>query len=323
MNSNLINISIIIVLVGSGFGLMLLGSLSIVFSPRLENDRVKTFVEGGIGEKRHKVELQSNIISKLRGQLNKLFSVFSSKNLQKKISSAYWQMTDTEFIFMRLAGSFIGFLIGWMIPQNILGGIGMALVIYMLPDFFLTRSIMQRRKVFQDQLIDVLVLIRGSVQSGFSLLQSLEIVIKEMAPPASEEFNRVVREVQLGLPLSRALLNLSGRMESDDLRLVVTSIIINSEVGGNLSTMLTAVTNTIRNRIYLFSEIRSSSSYARYTSYFLTFLPIVTALIIFLVNPNYFLGAWDSPITKILFSLSGVGMVIGNILLRKISQVNV
>lgn len=303
--------------------MILLGVLWSTFSPKVLDNRMRAFVAGENIEGAQKADVHYGVINKLRGQLNKLFSSLSSNDLQKKISSANWAMTDTEFLFVRLFGSMVGFFIGWTISQYILGGISLAIVTYLIPDLYLNRSIYIRRKKFQDQLIDVLVMIKGSVQAGLSLLQSLEIVIKEMSSPASEEFNRVVREVQLGLPLSRALLNLSSRMDNDDLRLVVTSIIINSEVGGNLSTMLNAVTATIRNRIYLLSEIRSSTSYARYTSYFLTSLPIITALIIFLVNPDYFLGSLDSPITKIMFILAGFGMVIGNIVLRKIVQVNV
>ncbi|MEJ5201630.1 MAG: type II secretion system F family protein, partial [Anaerolineales bacterium] len=148
-------------------------------------------------------------------------------------------------------------------------------------------------------------------------------VVSELPAPASEEFDRVKREIQLGLPLGQALLNLSTRMESDDLHMVVTAVIINNQVGGNLSTMLTAVTETIRARIQLFGEVRALTSYARYTSTFLTLLPLITALIIYFINPTYFDKAFTSPITQTIFAVAGINVILGNIWLRRIARVRV
>ncbi len=222
---------------------------------------------------------------------------------------------------IQILSAILGLILGWVITKFFLIGLVLGILLYMLPGFFLYRSIFQRQKKFQNQLVDVLVLIRGSVQAGFSLLQSLEVVVKEMPEPASEEFGRVQREVQFGIPLSQALVSLSDRMESDDLQMVVTAIIINSQVGGNLSVMLTAVTETIRNRIALFGEVRALTSNARFTSYILTLLPFITALAVVLLSPGYFSESLDSPVTKILFGFALVGIIIGNIWLRRIANI--
>ena len=196
-------------------------------------------------------------------------------------------------------------------------------IILFAPRIFLQQSVFQRQRKFQDQLVDVLVLIKGAVQAGFSLLQSLDVVIKEMPAPAGEEFFRVKREVQFGIPLGQSLENLSLRMESDDLRMVVTAIIINNQVGGSLSLMLTAVTETIRNRIALMGEVRALTSYARYASYLLTLLPVITALIVMLLSPDYFSGVFYNPITIILFLVALLGIILGNIWLRRLAHINV
>jgi tight adherence protein B len=144
-----------------------------------------------------------------------------------------------------------------------------------------------------------------------------------MAAPASEEFERVIREVQVGLPLNQALLNLSARTKNDDLYMVVTAIIINLQVGGNLTTMLTSVTNTIRSRIYLFGEIRSLTAYARYAGLLLTIIPFITGLIIFFINPTYFDKVPQSIISQLLLCGAHVLLVIGNIWLRRLVKIKI
>ena len=222
-----------------------------------------------------------------------------------------------------MLGTLVGLALGWWISSSVFGGIGLAILLYIAPSIILTRSVELRRIRFQNQLLDGLVLIRGAVQSGYSLLQSLDLVQKEMAAPASEEFGRVVREVQLGLPLNVALLNLSARMENDDLYMVVTSIIINLQVGGNLTTMLTAVTDTIRARIFLFGEIRALTSYARYAGLLLTLLPFLTGLVIFLLNPTYFEDIPNSIISQAILGIAVILLILGNIWMRRIMKIKV
>jgi Flp pilus assembly protein TadB len=177
-------------------------------------------------------------VTKFRDWINEALKSLSSVKLQKKISSAYWQITDTEFILIRLGITVLSFVLFWYIFGSILAGIFIGVIAVMVPSIMLDWSIAQRQKKFHKQLLDVLVLIKGAVQAGYGLMQGLDLAIQEIPEPAAVEFGRVLREVRLGLTLEQALINLSDRMESDDLQIVVTAIIINAQVGGNLSTVL-------------------------------------------------------------------------------------
>ena len=258
-----------------------------------------------------------------RGKANQALSFFSTDKLRQKISSAYWPISDIEFVAIRFGVTLIGFIVGWIIPHNIIGGIGLGLLFYLIPGFILERSIINRRKKFQNQLLDFLVLIKGAVLAGYSLTQALGMAIDEIAAPASEEFGRVLREVKFGFPMDQALMNLSARMQSDDLQIVVTAIVLNSQMGGNLSTILEATIDTIRDRIHLFSEIRSLTSYSRYVGWIISVLPLVTALIVFLLNPEYFDAVKTSLITQIIFIIAFIGVIIGNILIRRVMKIRV
>lgn len=259
----------------------------------------------------------------LRGRINETLGVLSSFKLQSKISSAYWPITDIEFIVVQWLSAILGLFLGWLIAQSIIGGIGLGVLAYLIPNLMLDRAIAARRKKFGDQLLDFLVLVTGGVQAGYSLPQSLDLAVGQTTAPVSEEFGRVLREVKFGFGLDQALLNLSDRMQNDDLMLVVTAIIINSQVGGNLSLVLQSAISTIRERIRLFGEVRSLTAYARFVGNFISLLPVIAGLLIYLVNPRYFDTVGSSLITQIIFVLAIIGVLIGNIVIRQIVKIKV
>ena len=316
----ILNSPLIIIIFISGISVILVGLL-ITILPTETRTRIDQFVNldnemippisGG----------KLDRLGGFRSKINNALSILASDTLRTKLTSGHWQITDKEFVILRAIFTIIGFSIGWFLPGKIIMGIGMALIAYALPSIVLNRSLEIRRLKFQNQILDALVLIRGAIQSGYSILQSLDFVKDEMPEPASDEFGRVIREVQLGIPLNRALQNLADRMANDDLTMVVTSMIINSEVGGNLSTMLTAVTNTIRARIFLFGEIRALTSYARYAGYFLTLLPFLTGFVLFIANPDYFSTVSTSLLAQIILFIAALAMIIGNVILRRITKI--
>lgn len=323
MSSQTVIFLLVAIIAITGFCVLLGVYLYSVLSTSSVKERLGRFVESPPEEShiiqpviRHTVR-----VSGFRNRMNSFLSVLASKKLQQKLLSSNWQITVTEYVLIQIISGVVGLLLGWTISRSFILGLFVGVTLYLIPGLFLQQSIFKRQKKFQDQLVDVLVLIRGAVQAGFSLLQSLEVVVREMPAPAGEEFGRVQREVQFGIPLSQSLESLSARMESDDLQMVVTAIIINSQVGGNLSLMLTAVTETIRNRIALLGEVRALTSYARYASYLLTFLPFITAILIFFLSPGYFSGALDNPITRILFLIALIGILLGNVWLRKLAHI--
>jgi tight adherence protein B len=144
-----------------------------------------------------------------------------------------------------------------------------------------------------------------------------------MDAPASEEFRRVRREVGLGLPLSQALANMHARMENDDLYLVITAVNINTQVGGNLSVMLESVTTTIRERVRLFSEVRALTSQQRYSGYLLTLMPFIVAAVLFILNPDYISKLFEPGIYLCIPIGALVFVLLGNIIIRAMSKINV
>jgi tight adherence protein B len=243
--------------------------------------------------------------------------------MQIRLSSAYWKITDVEYILIRALAVVLSFLLGWLLLGNVLAGIFLGAVAFLVLPILLDRAIAHRQKLFAQQLLDMLTLIKGSVQAGYGLMQALDLAVQEVPPPASEEFGRVLYEVRLGLSLEDALFNLAERMENDDLQIVVTAIIINDKVGGNLTTVLESTVNTIRDRQQLQGEIRSLTSYARYVGNFLSMLPFLLGIVIFVINRSYFDTVGTSFLTQILFFVALMGIILGNIWIRQIVNIKV
>lgn len=291
--------------------------------------RISQFVveTGQVSEKPSSTQIQPSKrdqkISKFREWVNRTLNAISNEKLQIKLSSAFWAITDKEYILIRLFAASGGLFLGWLALNNILGGIFLGAIAIMVPPIMLDRAIAKRQEKFQDQLLDVLILITGAVQAGYGLMQALDLAVQEIPAPASEEFGRILHETRLGITLEGALTNLAERMESDDLKIVVTAIIINSQIGGNLSSLLNSAISTIRDRMHLLGEIRSLTSYARYVGNFLTLMPFVTGLAIFLLSPGYFDTAKTSPITQISLGAAIVGVIIGNIWIRQLVKIRV
>lgn len=259
----------------------------------------------------------------MRGKITQTLSFFSTDALRLKISSAYWPISDIEYILIQVFIVFVGLAVGWSVSKSILGGLGLGLLLYFVPGIILDRAIMNRRKKFQDQLLDFLVLIKGAVLAGYGLAQALDLAVKEIPSPASEEFNRVLREVKLGFSIEQALMNLADRMQSDDLQIVVTAIVLNSQMGGDLSIILEATIETIRDRIHLFSEIRSLTAYSRYVGLIISLLPLITGVLVFILNPEYFDTLRTSTITQIIFIMAFLGIIVGNIIIRRVMKIRV
>jgi tight adherence protein B len=304
-------------------GLVLIGVTNALVASDDVRERVDAYAITGEEAARRERNRPVPGFNRFRVRLNSMLSFFISDELSIQLLSANWPITEIEFVLIRFWLTVAGFALGWLISKSVLPGIGAAVLLFMIPTVFLRYSINQRQVRFTKQMVDVLVLISGSVRAGYSLLQALDVVVREMPSPAAEEFRRVRREVSLGLPLSQALLNLTSRMQNEDLYLVVTAININQEVGGNLVVMLEAVTQTIRDRMRLFGEIRVLTSQQRFNAFLLTFMPFGLGAVMFILNPGYMSQLFMPGVYLCIPIGAFINIILGNILIRKLSKIDV
>ncbi|HBO33575.1 MAG TPA: hypothetical protein DD636_02350 [Anaerolineaceae bacterium] len=329
MGQSNLTLVLLAVLLISAWGLYMIGKWIYSHSALSKGtDRITRFVTPTATHRQAETDQKADgfinrLVISSREWINNSLSSISSEKLRQKLSSAYWPITDIEFILLRIVAVIFGLFFGWLIFSNLLGGIFLATIMLMVPPMMVDRAIVSRQRKFSNQLLDVLVLIKGAVQAGYGLMQALDLAVKEIPAPASEEFARVIREVRFGISLEGALDNLSNRMENDDLQIVVTAIIINTQVGGNLSNVLESSIDTIRNRMQLLGEIRSLTSYSRFVGNMLSLLPLITGVALFFISRDYFEPVKTSLISQILLGMAFLMVLIGNFWLRRIVKVKV
>lgn len=231
-------------------------------------------------------------------------------------------LTAAEFTLIIIGLAAAGFIVGTLRVGPLLG-IGLGLLMAYLPLAILRIRQQNRLRVFTRQLPDVLTLLVGSLRAGYGLTQSLEVLVERIGPPASTELANVIRAVNLGVPVRRALQDAVERIGSDDFNLVVIAITVQYETGGNLAETLEIIGETVRDRLQLLAEIRVLTAQQRYTGYVLAMLPLVVALFLFLVNPEY-LGQLFEPGWVRLLPIGAVIMqVLGFLFIRKIVDIEV
>jgi tight adherence protein B len=256
--------------------------------------------------------------------------------LSTEIARADLKLRPAEFLVAWIASPFIfaffGYLFGFIIPgfHNIIALVLIFAIGAYFPRWYIGFRQRKRLARFSEQLPNTITLLANSLRAGSSFLQGVELVTREAQPPISEEFERVVREMSLGVALQPALANLVRRVKSEDLELMVTAINIQSQVGGNLATVLDSIAFTIRERIRIIGEIRVLTSMQRYSGYVITLLPVGLGGLLFLISPTYITALFRNPPvtfglpTGVIFLIVGlISMGIGYFFIRRIVDIKV
>jgi tight adherence protein B len=261
-----------------------------------------------------------------------LEEIVKGRNLAEQLSNmlmrADVRLTIGELLLIRIGAAGAGFLIGFLILARLqpaialLVGIVTGLIGYAIPAMYLSMKARRRQKKFINQLGDTIALMANSLRAGYSLLQTMEMVSRESPEPMSKEFMRVVREIGLGVSNQEAMHNLLRRVPSDDLDLLVTAINIQHEVGGNLAQILQIIGHTIRERVKIKGEIQVLTAQQRISGYIISFLPVVLAIGIFLMNPGYMMELFRWPYVCMPIG-SAVMIVIGFFVMKKITAIEV
>ncbi len=196
-----------------------------------------------------------------------------------------------EYFILIIVSILLGGLVIWFIGNQhwasaVIGAVAGAFA----PGFYVRRQQKLRLQKFNDQLSDMLNLMVNGLRAGYSTMQAMEAVSKELPSPIKDEFHRVVQEMQIGIPMETALDNLLRRIPSDDLDFVVTAINVQREVGGNLSEILDTISFTIRERVRIKGEVRVLTAQVRTSGSVLSLIPFFLVLILWFLNQDYILA---------------------------------
>jgi tight adherence protein B len=260
-----------------------------------------------------------------------------SDDMATELARADLALTPAEYLILRLlaviVGPSVGVALGLTVAPALLNPVVLIIAAFLgllLPRFYVSRRNALRVRAFDASLNDTITLISSALRSGSSFLQAIELVVRDMKPPVSTEFRRVVREVSLGLPLEEALNDLVRRVRSEDLEVMTTAIAVHYQVGGNLAEILDTIAFTIRDRARIRGEIRTLTAMQRMSGYVVGFLPIALLLTLLVISPRFLAPMFKGPPTILgipagmyLLAAGGVSMAIGFLLIRRIIDIKV
>jgi tight adherence protein B len=181
----------------------------------------------------------------------------------------------------------------------------------------------RRKKAFDKQLGDTIILLSNALKAGYSFAQAVSTVSKSANPPIADEFSRATREMALGISVDDALNHMVKRNVSEDFDLIVTAVQIHRVVGGNLAEILDTIAHTIRERVRIKGEISSLTAQARASGWIITVLPIALAAMLCVISPDYFTPMFHQTMGIVMLAIGGFSMAVGFALIQKIVKIEV
>ncbi|HOO41912.1 MAG TPA: type II secretion system F family protein [Syntrophales bacterium] len=193
----------------------------------------------------------------------------------------------------------------------------------LLPILYIHLKKRNRIAKFEEQLPEVLDMLARSLKAGHAFTGGMQMISQEFEEPAGTEFGKTLDEINFGVAYEDALKNLVARVDSDDLKLFVISVVIQRESGGNLAEILENIARLIRSRFVLKGQIKTLTAEARLSAIILAGLPFFVGLLIFFTNPDYVKMLFADPIGHVMLAGAGIMMVLGIIVMKRMIQVKV
>jgi tight adherence protein B len=296
-------------------------------------ERLDRYVEG---ERQPEAKDKSKSSSMFSDWLNgQVIKTSFGDTISRDLARADLKLKPGEFIAMMVIAAVGVALLVWLITVRkfntegflsmlIGGAIGM-----FLPRIYVKSQQGRRLVHFNEQLSDMLNLMVNGLRAGYSTMQAMEAVSKELPPPICDEFRRVVQEMQLGVSMQVALDNLLRRIPSEDLDLVITAINVQREVGGNLAEILDTISYTIRERVRIKGEIRVLTTQVMYSGRFLSMMPLFVMGILYLLNRPYMMEFFNPknnatlPCGYIALACAAILIMTGYAVMNKIGDIEV
>lgn len=192
-----------------------------------------------------------------------------------------------------------------------------------LPSLALNIMDKQRKEKFQAQLVDGLISISQSMKAGLSFMQALEILVEEMPRPISQEFALIIKENRMGKTFEQSFQNLNKRMQSEDLNLITTAILVAQETGGNITEAFIKLAESMRRKKRIREQIKTLTTQARWQGIIMSALPVIFAVMVFNMNPHFFDIMLESDMGRLLLAWCVISEVIGAVFLNRLSKIEV
>lgn len=246
----------------------------------------------------------------------------AASSMDIKMQQADWPLLGTEFlVILAILAVGAGLIVGLLtleLPPALIAATGADIIALLIVQI----TIKRRRKSFTNQLGDMLTMVANALRAGFSFLQAFELVAREMDDPVKAEVNKVVRDIGIGMSLEAALENMNKRIYSPEFELVVTAVLIQRQVGGNMAQILDNISSTINERIRMKREVMALTAQGRASGVVLAGLPFAAAVLLSAINPGYLDPLLASSTGKMAIAGGIVMEILGWLTIEKIVNID-
>lgn len=232
-----------------------------------------------------------------------------------------WRV-GTLILLMVFTGAVFFLLCSTLLHRPLLGLV-VGLLTAFIPYGWVKGQKAKRMNQFNEQLPDSLDLMTSALRAGLSFPAALQLVAQESPEPLAQEFAITFDEQNLGLDVKEALINLTERVDSLDLKFFVTAVIIQRETGGNLAEIMESIARIIRERFRILGDVKSRTAHGRLTGMILSILPIALGIIFTMIAPNYMLTFFRDPIGQMLLIVCVVMQIVGFFWIRRVIAIKV
>jgi len=244
-----------------------------------------------------------------------------------QLERAGLQLRVSEYVLLRVLAAGFGFLLIALIsgghPVGLIVAVIVSVCCFMLPAFVVQTLRIRRVHKIEEQLDQMVSMISNSLRAGFGLLQSLDQASQQLSPPLSSELLRVIHETDVGATLEETLAALAERVESYDLDMIVTAVLVQRTVGGNLAEVLDNVGHTIRERVRMQGEINTLTAQKKLSGVVIGLLPVALVLLFFAIDPEYMSTLFTHTAGRIMLAIGVALDLLGLLMIRRILMVDI
>ena len=254
----------------------------------------------------------------------KLWHIEEEKKVENELDRMFYDKNPTKIMRLYyILPPTLGIL-GLLLLHNIIFCVIGVIIGLFIPNMLLKVREKKRRFKFNSQLLDAIMILSSSLKGGLSMLQALEVLQEEMPSPMNEEIGLVVRENKMGVTLEESFIRLKKRMyKMEDLELIVNSILVARETGGDITKVLARLSTSIRDNRKLRENMQSLTLQGKMQGMIMSVLPFLFVFWVLSFNREHFDIMLNSEIGRTLLFVAAILQVVGMILIRKFSSINV
>lgn len=299
--------------------------LVIIFCKEKPIDKLKYFDE------EYKMDEKAKSFKKDKLGIRRLISYMIPKacsnsgymgRIEAELVKADIPITAQELIVIKLLSSFVFLFLCYAAVKNIFILLIVLVAVWNTSTIIIASKKKDRIKKFDSQLNEGIMIVSNSLKAGYSFMQAIAVTTEETGDPFSKEFKKMLKEMSLGIAEEDAIKNLTMRIESEDLKLVANAILIQKDVGGNLSEILDNISETIRERMKIKGELKTLTAQGKLSGIIVIMIPVFMGVGIYIFNRDYIMLLFTSPIGLAMLAASVINQILGVLMIRKIIKID-